>query len=556
MRTPTAILLSLGLAFLCADAAVDLHTTGMQELKQAYERETRRVDAERADRLGQLIRGSLAKAEDMQRRKKAAGNVAGMAAARSAVKIVKRCSDELAAGGDFEIPAKVRHEIKSMMDALRRDKKVVDDEREAAIKALRAKVQPLLADQLRKQGVDSTDPATVGRHFDALLSAAPAPAPPDAEEARAPDATPEAGPAGKRDVAPKAPTELAASGHGSNWVSFANWHVETTGLEIIPIPVVGQRETRETEGGGMISGQPYKARYEPLRVLPGGDLYVFRVNRLPGQAAADVVEWPGKHNDWALTVRVRPGKDLPCKHGLELQVSGPGADRLPVAGGETEAPASAASAADVRVSFETRPEGALVYVERKVVRQNGEPVRTPCAVSLKAGLHQVVLRKRGHLDAIFDELEATEGLRVTWDFKKNPAYEEGKIRVSARSAWQPSGVEVKQSDHLLIKATGEWRCGRKRELVDAVGYPNDKNFFHYYFDPKSSPRQLAGANYGALLMRIGDKGRPVCVGTGRRIKAETSGMLYFDVNESVDGRYRRDNGGTLTVEIQRLAATP
>jgi len=554
MKTPAAIFLSLGLLSLCLNAEVDFTTAGMQKLKQGFEREQAQADARRVDRLHALILKNLKLAEAMLQQKKVAGNISGMAAARMATRTLKRGSGELTSRGDFEVPAKVRHELTRLFATLREEKAAIETDTREAVQRLTAKYHHLLADQIRKQGATPPDPDALKRYFQALLSAVTAA--PDADETEPAEPPPDRGKARAPTESRSLTEEIAVSGQGSNWVTFADWNVETYGLEIIAIPVVNQREPTEKTGGGVMSGQPYKARLVPVRVLPAAHLYAFRANRLPNHAGVDILEWPGKGNGWTLQVRARPSKDPPSLHGLELQVSGPGADKLPRASEKTDVPASAESqtATNVRIFLKTRPEGALVYVGRKLVREGGEPARTPCTISLTAGLHQLVLRKRGYLDAVFEELEATEGLRVNWDFKKNPGYEKRKVRVSARSAWQPSGIEIEAGDHLLLKASGEWSCGKKREKVGPTGYPNDKDFFHYYFDPKSSPRQLSGVNYGAPLMRIGEKGRVRRVGKGRKVAAETSGMLYLDVNEAVDGRFRRDNTGTLTVEVHKVAA--
>lgn len=544
-------LLAAVLAASAASADPDLGTAGMQELKRALEKEQAVLHDARQTRLKDLLEQTRRDAAELFNRKKVAGNIAGMAAARTAMKILDRSAARLADTGDFEVPGDVRYELTAMMKSLRREKEAVDAEHRVAVAALKKTYAARLNAQLRSQGQPTAGPERAGALLEKLL---------ESGDVLAPGATEDQTGAGEgesdtADAEENRRQEIAVSSPGSNWVTAAFWDVETYGLEIVRLPTARVEEDETRSGGGMISGHPYEAVVRPVRVLPEADLYAFRINRLRGTSAADVLEWPHAGNDRTLSLRVRPAGELPASDRFELQVSGPGTSLLPKAGEEAVDMTAIRQDIDVSISIDTQPQGALVYVDRQLVRQNQEPVRTPCTITVKGGLHQIVLRKRGHLDAVLNDVEATQGLRLTWNFKENPAYEQTAVRVSARSVWQQSGLDVRAGDRLLVKASGTWSCGNKKEEVDADGYPNNAKYFHYYFDPASSPRQLAGAPYGALLMRIGESGRPVMIGRARKLTVTESGRVLFDVNEAADARYRRDNRGYLTVEIHKLAGS-
>jgi hypothetical protein len=323
-------------------------------------------------------------------------------------------------------------------------------------------------------------------------------------------------------------------------------------MEMVEFPVMDRKEPASIEGFNPIVGKEFTTRFIPVRVLSPGENYVFRAKRVPDVLPADVLEWPSARNDWKMSLRVRPGYETPSKHALELQVSFEGADMLPVVGG---AEAGAGSAADpnapkVRVGIKTSPPGATVYIDGILHRSGNKAELTPCVVRTTAGTHTLKIRKYGYIDIDIRDFEATDERVVSVVMREDTSLVDKTIPVSARTSWQNSGVKVNEGDLVLVTATGTWACGSKREEVGPRGYPNDKRFFEYYLNPALSPRQLAGYNYGALLMRIGEDGKIQHVGEQLRVRADAAGALYFDINEADDGRARRDNTGAVNVRIR------
>jgi hypothetical protein len=113
---------------------------------------------------------------------------------------------------------------------------------------------------------------------------------------------------------------------------------------------------------------------------------------------------------------------------------------------------------------------------------------------------------------------------------------------------------VSKGDSIAVEVEGNWSCGSGKELCDTLGYPNNDAFFRYYMDTTSHPRQFVGANYGALLMRIGETGRPIPVGKSLKVSAPEGGSLSFDINEAAGKTFRQDNASALMLRLMVMPA--
>ena len=553
LNTLIAALIALASAAHAAD--VDLHTPGMQRLRQAY---LKQVDAPRVARLAQLekvLEEQHAAMDALLKEKTRSGNVTGQAVARNGLSILEKCGKSLEAKGDFEVPENVRAQLAPMTRGVAQAKERIDGQYGEEVAAVKQQYAERFAAQVRAQGHEDLDAEALSGLFVQLVEGSGKPPEKKPEQTPA-EGKPDEGEEDKPDAGtptPSRPVPTIASGEGGNWVTLARWQAEVSGIEVVGVPVMDRREGGEKEHASMMTGKPFMTHYDPLRVLVPGDGYVFRIRQIVGSSQIDIIEWPAPRNEWTMQARIRPTRELPATSTIEIQVSFPGAADLPFAEGVTAAaPESAEPQKLVEMMIDTRPQGAVVYVDNFPLKEDGKYVVTPCTISVPEGARDLKLRLRGYLDGLLPGLQARDGRRLTLTLRKNPNFEKKSITVPARSSWTSSQMTVQKGDRLRIVPSGEWSCGKKREKVGPRGYENNQQFFHYYLDPKASPRQMAGVNYGALLLRIGEDGKMVPVGMGMKLTVNTPGELFFGINEVDDSSERRDNAGALRVDVERV----
>lgn len=108
-------------------------------------------------------------------------------------------------------------------------------------------------------------------------------------------------------------------------------------------------------------------------------------------------------------------------------------------------------------------------------------------------------------------------------------------RIYAYRSWQSVGIYLNKGDLIEIHASGEW-----------LYTPDD------YHGPQGHPRFLAPSFYplsgpgGALIMRVGEKGRVSYVGRHTYRQAERAGVLYLQINDDI----LSDNDGFVTLDVQ------
>jgi len=540
----TPLLLALCAAPLAPASELDFFAPAVRELRKAYAAEREKQDAARRTQLEALIRENLERFEARLAQNRRTGNIRGMAVARNGIRIFERARTDLEQEGEFEWPARVRRELEETVEQVADQKREIDEKHARSLHSLDDQYAGLLVAEARRQGLPEPADADLRRWLDRLGAAPETAEIPPETGADLPDGpSPGAGAAPSREPEP-----------GSEWVTLGLWSAEVNALTVLEVGLMNRRTPEETEGREPVTGGSYTQRYRPVRLLAADGDYAFRLRALPGHQPVGVLEWPQRGNGWTLSVRARPERGVPSRHGAEIQIAFPGAadlQRLDTGGEHAD---TSTNTPTIELRIRTEPAGAVVFLEGLVFRRGDRIVRTPCTLSVPAGLHNIRLRKLGCVDAVLKDVEISEDRLLTWTFEKDPGYADRTVTVSAATGWTASGIELRKGRFLLITASGTWHCGSKREEVDADGYPNDKRFFHYYLDPRASPRQLAGSPYGALLMRIGRDGPLRAVGRRLNTTADADGMLYFDINESARGSARRDNGGALTVRVQVLSA--
>jgi hypothetical protein len=111
------------------------------------------------------------------------------------------------------------------------------------------------------------------------------------------------------------------------------------------------------------------------------------------------------------------------------------------------------------------------------------------------------------------------------------------VQVPARTAWNATGITVKQGQVVRFEATGEIRIN-----ANDVAIPTGNH--RSLFDQKAPvPNVLQGALVGRVL--VGRGGPVFGIGNQATITMPASGMLYLGVNDSQPN----DNSGDYTVVI-------
>lgn len=539
---------------------VNIRSPEMQTLKTDYLRERTDLDTKRLAKLQEMAKRYLADAEADLSAKKRTGNISGIAIATKAVEIAKDWIQQLDTQKNMTIPADVRRELKEKMNAIGAKKKEIDEDWIFALENLETRFFDNFTQKVKAQGLEEVEDEKLKTLFRQLVGV-PAPTAITSAVTTEKAASQTPAPAGGETTPsttpqlPAEPVEIGRSGEATDWVPLAKWFVELSTLMILDIPIANRNKEETSEEADALGGT-CKTRFEPVGVLQSAEGCIFRVMSIPGNEPVEILGWPRRANKWVLQVRVKPGAEVPSKHAMELQVSASSARLL-----QPIATASSPEAVDagivpvadgVKIRISTEPAGAFVYVNKVLYREASTIPKTPCTIVVAQGTHDILLKKPGYIDGVITKFQAKDGAHVTWTFVPDPAYVDKVIKVDALRSWQTSGVEVKKMDSITLEVSGSWSCGSGKEKVGPEGYPNDEKYFKYYLDPKSSPRQIAEANYGALLMRIGKTGQIRVIGQNTKLKADVDGVIFFDINEADDVKARRDNTGTLNVRIIKV----
>ena len=116
--------------------------------------------------------------------------------------------------------------------------------------------------------------------------------------------------------------------------------------------------------------------------------------------------------------------------------------------------------------------------------------------------------------------------------------------VNAKTIWVDSGININNGDVVELRYTGgKWLASPEGGYVDAAGNPR--------FIAKSG-YTLPNASEGALCGRIGSNGTVFLVGNETDFTADTSGELFFCINDDINGEYGpgfTDNVGSVYVTV-------
>ena len=541
------LVLSLALTGQCADMAkkpsVNYAGPDFTVARNAYNSSLEALQGTRTSALVRLLQVNVENAEVMLKEKTRTRNVTGMAVANNAKSIFEGALTNLSATGVMRIPEKVRRELESGMEEFKTAAQKIEGEFNTARTTLQTNSFDRFKALALQAGFDMKGEAageTLKHDFQSWLegkfeSVAGAAAESGEGEAKVTES-----------AKPALPAILASSGEAAKWVTVAHWQGVVRGMDVITIPLTQmQVGTNASEKANPIAGVDSHFEYQALFNFPKKSAVPVRLKRVSGKEGAEVLEWPSAGNDFTLSLRLVAPK-YPSTHGFDLQVGvAEGGSVALFAGAAMEgAEGKIEDAPPVFLAISTLPAGAAVMVDGALVKDSV----SPCRVSLTNGTHTIELMLPGYLPMSLSNESVTANRTVKWKFLPDPRVISKSCSLSADvNQWYPSGIIVQPNSLIAIKADGEWSCGAQGERCSAAGYPASVPTYKHYEDP--ALRQVAHANYGALLARIAKDGPVIVVGQGTRIKAEGKGMLYFDINEVPGKAARSDNAGELTLRI-------
>lgn len=551
-----------------APSPLNIRTAGMHQLKQAYLQAKIAAAAPLKAEYKALLDKYLSQAKADHKAAKSSGNSKKMALGRKAKAMFTKCYEEFESGGDFSVPESNRRELSEILEKFAAEKKAIDDkagdgpkavERDYAAKfAALALAQPDMAAMPKPEADKLIAEKFVEFVATEIKEPEPDPGAIDtammAPELQPPPATP---------VTPV----IASNGDGGQWVDIFKWTGDMMGNDMLDIVVVNREKDSEEKQFNPMGGDDSIFKFKVFNTLLPRLDYSFRLMRVPGLGGVEVVEWPGADNEWNMMTRVMlTGDTVPEKHGFVLQASVPpgefdkafkGAKLADPVEGEPGSSTTTKTGGDeitrknlVKLPVKTKPKGVVVLIDGKPYSgKDGKTAKTPVILRLPPGECDIGLKKFGYLTKTFKGFTIAKGKRVVCRMVEDPDIKTVRIPVPAsQKGWKPAKVEVENGDMITIEADGAWSCGEPKDKCGPEGYPNNKRFYKYYLDPAKDQRLVKNCNYGALLAKIGEDGKPMVVGNGKKFKADTAGQLYLSVNER-EGRPRSGNNGAIKVTI-------
>jgi hypothetical protein len=218
-------------------------------------------------------------------------------------------------------------------------------------------------------------------------------------------------------------------------------------------------------------------------------------------------------------------------------------------------------------------ERAIPVNDVALIDFEGSATNLPDRETRRAGGGIVVLRSGEVIDARISDIGGSAPLRITLDARGGsrdvtsdevariylregpwgggestpapPAAGQNQIRVEGNRQWTPTGISVRRGQRVFISAEGQVRLsGDPGDVATPYGSTNQR-----YAPRAPLPRELAGA----LIGRIGDRGRPFGLGNPNgEVPMPEDGQLWLGINDDALG----DNSGAFTVTVRGGAPIP
>lgn len=139
-----------------------------------------------------------------------------------------------------------------------------------------------------------------------------------------------------------------------------------------------------------------------------------------------------------------------------------------------------------------------------------------------------------------------------------PALAQTQVTISAKAAWEDTGLTVHAGDMISIKSSGKWRWNTGMAKVGPDGDPaDDYNAFDLYqpFDFFSQIRLLGYIGDTPRQAHWGDgsffpqESGYLSIGSGQTFRAPYGGKLWLGVNDGAVTKGKADNFGSVTATV-------
>jgi hypothetical protein len=519
-----------------SEIGLDLFNDKFATLKQGYSENMARLEDYRSKALDKFLADEAEQARERYEQQKRIRNVKGMAVAGKLNTLLQEMSAKLDESGQIEFPeaSEQREELREYLSQLqgRMDAALKPfDDKKREIDAVGLERFKLLARE-QVSDIDDQSAATV---FEDWIADKYKPAVADKQAPGAQGAEQIGAGEGAADR-----LYFAESGSAREWFVVGSWQVDSKAMDIFTVPIYSGADQSGTKRNIMASTSA-QWRYMHENNLEKRRYYAFRLKTVNGLKPPTVVAWPSQRNDWSIEVRTG---NAAGQYGFVVEA------------GATVGPDGRELALETfDIPVVTEPSAARIYVDGERQYPPGSESVTPMTLALKKGVYDIEIRKEDHLTKRIKQFRVVAGARLDVKLKHESELPGERIVYTARDSWFRSKVKVEKGDKIWVVVSGKWTVGRQGEAVGPQGYPREE-YPHYY---SGEMRKFSAANYGALLMKVGEDyyGAPADIEDKRAVAvpgrvgvtATTWGELWFDVNEIESNDLRRDNRGALTLNV-------
>ncbi len=543
------------------EVTIDMGATAIFALKEAYKKEKSVFTEPLKEKLLAILQQNITEADQLYEQKKKGGNVKGMAIAKDMKSMLTDFLDQLNKSGEIKFPGKVRDELADKLELIKKEYTAGALEVNDKITALEAsyleKFKTAASPQLADANLAAADAEKLLKEkFAKFLKEeikCSEPPPPKPGEAANPDEV-------AKEKEPESPI-IASKGNGNKWSDIGELNVTTGGAEVIRVNLKASDDYSEVQPNA-ISGSDTTIKYRVIKPITSAkDDFAYRLMRVPGKGACEVLEWPSNGNNMALVIRTNKGQTT-CSFIIQASFLGKDSDKAfgkekspsvkpPAAGaGETVA------ASVIEIPVRTTPDGASVMVDGQIYRgAKGETVKTPCNVLLTNVSHKLKIIKTGYIDKLYPDFTPAKGAAIQCNLELDPNFK--KLQFPANTPdWKALGINVKNGDKVVIVAEGSWSCGDSKDRCGPEGYPsNDIRFGKYYLGKEKDNRLMISAYYGCILFKVGKEGNmQAYTSTMRDFTAPADGEIYMGVNQ--ESSLRKRNSGVMSVLVGVIPAGP
>lgn len=552
MKSWLKILLVLGVVFGPSRVGFafegDWYQPGVQEAKKAYLMAKEQANTQRVQVLTAFLSGRILKEDQDLDQARKVRNVKNMMTAKKGRALYDEALTALREEGDFDCPESTRKELREQLNEMKRVKQEADAQMNAEVNPLREKLIQIITAQTAEAGQDLSE-AEMDAQVELLLASNDEP-PEVVEDAVAP-------------VAPGEPPVKEVEIYGVSdeeyegpWMEVGRWTGDIHSMLILDLRVCDRDTDWVDSKADFMTGRVSSFRYEPAFTLPSGHEYVWRLKSIEDHSGVDVLYWPTARNKYVLQFRTRRASVYPAKQGFVLEAACPDENITKLLGTVKKATTPAPQKIRIQmleISVQTEPRGAYVLVDGKKAKDRyGAVCKTPCKALMTPGTHEVTLQLKHFEDKTAPAFTARHGASITWRFTPSKDLDWKEFEIEAGKGWKKTSVKVWEGQSFLVQAAGQWVCGARGDLCGPQGYVPTKQ--PHYYRGSTQLKKYTQANYGALLMRIGEIGQTNYFGQHLLWKPdwEDQGSIYFDVNEADDRALRKGNRGRLKVRIAVL----